>query len=96
MFEHIIFCFIVFAFIIWREVIFVRERRELVDRLTAREQDFLDRLMAKDLQDVKRAQSPMTEPRAVTRRQNDARISEEMRRIAQGRNETSSESGFIV
>jgi hypothetical protein len=62
------------AFIICREVSFSRERKELIDRLTKREQDFLDRLMAKDLPEVKREQTPPRAPIAITRRQNDIRL----------------------
>lgn len=72
---------VILAFTVYRELSFSRERREFLTRLTTREQDFLDRLMAKDLPEVKREQAPPRQPLAITRRQNDQRKVEEARKV---------------
>ena len=79
--QFIVITVAIFAFTIWREICFSRERRDYLDKLTRREQDFLDRLMAKDLPEVKREQAPQRDPVAITRRQNDARIAEQARKV---------------
>ena len=76
-----ILCVILLALLFYRELSFSRERREFFTRLTTREQDFLDRLMAKDLPEVKREQAPPRQPLATSRRQNDQRKVEEARKV---------------
>ena len=48
-------------------------------------QDLLDRLMARDLRELKQAQTGPTAGRAVSKSANDARLVEEARRVAEGR-----------
>ena len=79
--EILIILILFILFTVWREICFSRERRDYLERLTKREQDFLDRLMAKDLPEVKREQAPPRTPAAITRRQNDARIAEQVRKV---------------
>ncbi len=83
--EYIAIVLVIFVmFSAWRELIFARERKDLIDRLTKQQQDALDRIMAKDLREVKQEQAPPREPVSVTRRQNDKRLIEEARKIDGG------------
>ena len=51
-----------------------QERRELIAQLTAKDQDMLDRLMAKDLPEVKREQREPTPAEVSSRRRNDEKL----------------------
>lgn len=62
-----------------------KERQELVNKLVAKELDMLDRLMAKDLPEVKQAQQPPNPGVVTSRRRNDQRIAEENAKIARKR-----------
>ena len=59
-----------------------QERRELIAQLTAKDQDMLDRLMAKDLPEVKVAQREPTPGGITSKRRNDERIAEQNAKIA--------------
>ena len=59
-----------------------QERRELIAQLTAKDQDMLDRLMAKDLPEVKVAQREPTPGGITSKRRNDERITEQNAKIA--------------
>ena len=78
-----IFSFMLLAFVAWREYCFSRERKELIEKLTKREQDFLDRLMAKDLPEVKQAQKLPDGGRVISKYKNNVRIAEEARKTAE-------------
>lgn len=58
-----------------------QERQELVRRLVVREQDILDRLMAKGLTEVKYAQREPESGVVTSKRRNDARITQEKAQI---------------
>lgn len=61
-----------------------QERQELTRALIAKDQDILDRLMAKDLQDVKYKQrEPDIGPGVTSKRQNDKRVAEQHAKMAQ-------------
>ena len=59
-----------------------KERQELVNKLVAKELDMLDRLMAKDLPEVKQARQPPNPGVVTSRRRNDQRIAEESAKFA--------------
>jgi len=59
-----------------------RERQELVHELVAKNLDMLDRLMAKDLPEVKLAQQPPNPGVVTSRRRNDERIAAENAKFA--------------
>ena len=80
--ETLITLTIFILFTTWRELTFSRERKDLIDRLTKQQQDALDRIMAKDLREVKQEQAPPRVTAATTRRQNDQRMAEQMRKEA--------------
>ncbi len=59
-----------------------QERRELIAQITAKDQDMLDRLMAKDLPEVKQQQKPPAEGHATSKRRNDQRIAEQNKKLS--------------
>ena len=59
-----------------------KERKEMVDRLVAKETDYLDRLMAKDLSEVKREQRDPVPGNVTSKRQNDQKLYEKNARLA--------------
>ncbi len=79
--ETLITLTIFILFLTWRELSFSRERKDLIDRLTKQQQDSLDRIMAKDLREVKSAQAEPKIAAATTRRENEKRIIEQARRV---------------
>ncbi len=78
--EILIILLVFVAFILFRELTFSRERKDLIDRLTKQQQDSLDRIMAKDLREVKSAQAEPKIAAATTRRENEKRLIEQARR----------------
>ncbi len=79
--EILITLILFLIFTAWRELTFSRERKDLIDRLTKQQQDSLDRIMAKDLREVKSAQAEPKLAAATTRRENEKRIIEQARRL---------------
>ena len=69
-------------FTAWREATAHRERAELTRQLIAKDQDMLDRLMAKDLQDVKYKQQEPVTAGITSKRRNNERLVEERAKIA--------------
>lgn len=64
----------------------VEERAATLDKHQAERKDLIDRLMARDLTEVKQAQAIAgAVPRAVSKSRNEARLVEEARKAAEGR-----------
>ena len=61
--------FLLIGFIVYQQIAHQTERQQLVDKVTAKEQDYLDRLMSKDLPEVKQVQSDHR-GRVLNKRQN--------------------------
>ncbi len=59
-----------------------QERATLIAQLTAKDQDMLDRLMAKDLPEVKQAQKPPAEGHATSKRRNEQHLTEKNKKLA--------------
>ncbi len=59
-----------------------QERENLIKQIIAKDQDMLDRLMAKDLPEVKQAQKPPAEGVVTSKRRNDQRIAEQNKKLS--------------
>lgn len=58
---------------------------DLLDKHQEERMDLVDRLMARDLKEVKQAQAIQNvEPRVISKRMNDAKVAEEARKVEGG------------